>query len=162
MFQDITYGLRQLRKDAGFTAVAVLSLALGIGANSAIFQLVNSIRLKTLPVKDPKSLVWIDLQKGSKRSGWFSTRSARFTSAIADELIKEQQAFSDVILWSAARLNLANGGVAQYAESVYVSGNYFRTLGVEAQLGRTISAEDDSQACSSPGAVLSHSFWQRE
>src|SRR5438876_12297241 len=73
--QDLRYGARQLRLNPGFTAVAVLSLALGVGANTAIFQLVDAVRLRTLPVSKPQELVTIDFSKGSMRSGWFSTRT---------------------------------------------------------------------------------------
>ena len=92
--QDLRYGLRQLKQSPGFTAVAVLSLALGIGANTAIFQLVDAIRLKTLPVHNPKELVSIDFEKGSSRSGNFSTRSARLTYAQWEEIRARQQAFT--------------------------------------------------------------------
>ena len=77
--QDVRYGIRQLRQSPGFTLVAILSLALGIGANTAIFQLVNAIRLKMLPVQNPRELVAIDFEKKSMRAGWFSTRSAHLT-----------------------------------------------------------------------------------
>jgi hypothetical protein len=76
---DLRFGLRQLRLNPTFTAVAVLSLALGIGANTAIFQLIDAIRLRTLPVQKPQELAYIDLATGSWRSGWQSTRSARLT-----------------------------------------------------------------------------------
>ena len=77
--QDLRYGTRQLKQSPGFTLVAVLSLALGIGANSAIFQLIDAVRLRTLPVQNPEELVTIDFPDGSQRSGWFSTRNSRFT-----------------------------------------------------------------------------------
>ena len=77
---DLRFGLRQLRLNPTFTLVAVLSLALGIGANTAIFQLIDAIRLRTLPVEKPQELAYIDFAKGSRRSGWWSTRSANFTS----------------------------------------------------------------------------------
>src|SRR5437016_3167682 len=101
--QDLRYGVRQLRSSPGFTAVAVLSLALGIGANSAIFQLVNAVRLRTLPVADPQDLVTIDFGKGSSRSGWFSTRSARFTSVQWDQIHALTEPFTGTLAWSANR-----------------------------------------------------------
>ena len=75
--QDLRYGTRQLKQSPGFTLVAVLSLALGIGANSAIFQLIDAVRLRTLPVQNPEELVTIDFPDGSQRSGWFSERSEK-------------------------------------------------------------------------------------
>jgi hypothetical protein len=94
---DVVYGIRQLKQSPGFTVVAVLSLALGIGANTAIFQLVNAIRLKLLPVKDPGQLVVVDWNKGSSRAGRWSFRSANFTYTQWDLLRAQQKAFSDMI-----------------------------------------------------------------
>jgi predicted permease len=162
ILKDITYGIRQLRKAPAFTLVAVCSLALGIGANTAIFQLVNAIRLKSLPVQNPRELVSIDFEKGSMRSGWFSSRSARLSYAQWDQIRSQQQAFRGVLAWSATRFNLAQGGEARWAEGLYVSGDFFAVLGIRPALGRTFTAEDDTPACPSPGAVISYGFWQRE
>jgi predicted permease len=162
ILHDVRYGTRQLKQSPGFTLVAVLSLALGIGANTAIFHLVNAIRLKMLPVANPQELAYIDFAQGSARSGWFSTRNARFTYAHWQKIREEQKAFSGVLAWSATRFNLAAGGEARYAEGLFVSDGYFRHLGVNPQLGRTFSEGDDTSACSNPGAVLSHAFWERE
>ena len=124
--QDLRYGARQLRSNPGFTAVAVLSLALGVGANSAIFQLVNAVRLRTLPVANPQELATIDFTKNSPRSGNWSTRSARFTSAVWEKLHALTEPFSGIMAWSAMKFNLAQGGEARYAEGLYVSGDFFR------------------------------------
>jgi putative ABC transport system permease protein len=160
--QDLRYGARQLRLNPGFTAVAVLSLALGVGANTAIFQLVDAVRLRTLPVANSQELAMIDLPRGSMRSGWFSTRSARLTYAQWEEIRTRQQAFTGTLAWSATRFNLAAGGEARYAEGLYVSGDFFRVLGVPPILGRSFTADDDRPACGSPGAIVSYAFWQRE
>jgi predicted permease len=160
--QDLRYGVRQLRQSPGFTIVAVLSLALGIGANTAIFQLVDAVRIRTLPVRNPQELVYIDLPTGSTRSGWFSARSARLTYGHWEQIRAQQQAFTGVMAWSAARFNLSLGGEARYAEGLYVSGEFFHHLGVMPVLGRTFTAQDDTPPCPSPGAVLSYTFWQRE
>jgi putative ABC transport system permease protein len=160
--QDLRYGARQLKQSPGFTLVAVLSLALGIGANSAIFQLIDAVRLRTLPVQNPEELVTIDFPDGSQRSGWFSARNSRFTSGHWEQIQARQRAFSGVLAWSATRFNLTSGGEARYAEGLYVSGEFFRHLGVQPILGRAFNAEDDSATCASPGAVLSYGFWQRE
>src|SRR4051794_73622 len=100
VLQDIRYGARQLRQSPGFTFVAICSLALGIGANTAMFQLVEAIRLRTLPVQNPAELVTVDFDKGAVRAGWFSTRSARLTYAQWDQIRTQQQAFFGLIAWS--------------------------------------------------------------
>jgi putative ABC transport system permease protein len=159
---DLRFGLRQLRLNPTFTAVAVLSLALGIGANTAIFQLIDAIRLRPLPVGNPHELAYIDFVKNSRRSGWWSTRSANFTSAQWDSVRTLQQAFSGMIAWSAQQFNLTQGGKARYAEGLFVSGGFFSVLRVPAAIGRTFTAQDDQPGCGSPGAVISYSFWQSE
>src|ERR1043165_154911 len=133
---DVRYGLRQLRLNPMFTAVAVLSLALGIGANTAIFQLVNAIRLRSLPVANPQELAYIDYAPHSRRGGWWSTRSATFTSANWDSIRRHQESFSDVIAWSAKQFNLVLEGKVRYAEGLFVSGEFFRALGARAAVGR--------------------------
>lgn len=160
--QDILYGVRQLRSSPSFTAVAVLSLALGIGANTAIFQLVDAIRLKSLPVKNPETLAYIDYGPNSARAGWWSTRSARLTHTNWEKIAAAQQAFSGVFAWSAGRFNLANGGEPRYAEGLFVSGDFFDVLGARPILGRTIGPAEDTPDCGRAGAVISHAFWQRE
>ena len=159
---DLRFGLRQLRLNPMFTLVAVLSLALGIGANTAIFELIDAIRLRALPVKNPEQLAYLDYAKGSKRSGWWSTRSATFTSANWDSIQRHQEAFSDVIAWSAKQFNLVLEGKARYADGLFVSGGFFRVLGARAAVGRLLAAEDDQPGCGSPVAVIGYSFWQSE
>jgi putative ABC transport system permease protein len=160
--KDLRYGLRQLRQSPSFTIIAVLSLALGIGANTAMFQLIDAVRLRSLPVSHPEELVSIDFPAGSMRSGWFSTRSARFTYAHWQQIRDRQQAFTGVLAWSAAQFNLSPGGEVRNAEGLYVSGGFFQHLGVKPVLGRTFEEDEDSATCDNPGVVLSHAFWQRE
>ena len=159
---DLRFGLRQLRLNPTFAAVAVLSLALGIGANTAIFQLIDAIRLRALPVRNPQELAYLDFAKDSKRSGWWSTRSANFTSAQWESLRMHQQAFSGLMAWSAKQFNLAQGGKARYAEGLFVNGDFFNVLQVPPSIGRVFTPADDQPGCGSPGAVISYSFWQSE
>lgn len=160
--QDIRYGLRQLRLNPGFATVAILSLALGIGANTAMFQLLNAVRLRALPVESPEHLAIINFPPGTNRAGDFTSRSASLTFPLYESIRDTQQAFSGVFAWSAERFNLADGGEARPAEGLYVSKDFFRVLGVAPALGRGLSAEDDAGACSSNDVVLSHAFFQRE
>jgi len=162
LFQDLRFGLRQLRLNPLFALVAVLSLALGVGANTAVFQLIDAIRLQQLPVLNPKDLALLDFPRNAQRSGNWSTRSARFTYALWDEIRHRQDSFSDIMAWSATRFNLAPAGEARYAEGLFVSATFFSLLGAQPELGRTFSAADDVLGCGSPGAVLSYAFWQRE
>ncbi len=162
---DISYGLRQLRLNPGFAAVAVLSLALGIGANTAIFQLLDAIRLRGLPVKDPGQLVTI--VPGGKRgdffiAGAYTSREQAFSYAQMEELQKEQQAFSDMLTFWPTRFNLSKAGRSRYAEGLLVSPNFLKVLGVTPVAGRGFPPEDDKSACPSAPAIVSYGFWQRE
>jgi predicted permease len=159
---DLRFGLRQLRLNPTFAAVAVISLALGIGANTAIFQLIDAIRLRMLPVGNPQELAYLDFAKDSKRSGWWSTRSANFTSAQWNSLHRHQQAFSGLMAWSAKQFNLTQGGKTRYAEGLFVSGDFFNVLQIPATVGRVFTVADDQPGCGSPSAVISYSFWQSE
>ena len=163
LWQDFRYGFRQLFKDPSvFTIVAAASLALGIGANTAIFQLINAIRLKSLPVKDPQELVTVDFRKDASLGGSWSSRSARLTFAEFDQIRQNQQAFTGLFGWSASRFNMARGGEPHYAEGLYVSGDFFQQLGVNAALGRTFNTQDDNTTACSASAVLSYPFWQSQ
>jgi predicted permease len=160
--KDLRFGLRQLRLNPTFTIVSVLSLALGIGANTAIFQLIDAVRLRTLPVEKPQELAYIDFAKGSHKSGRFNTRSSHLTYAQWQQIHERPQAFRGTLAWSATQFNLAPGGESHFADGLFVSSDFFSVLGVSTVLGRTFTAQDDRAGCGSPGAVISYSFWQRE
>ena len=161
MIQDLRFGVRMLLKNKGFTAVAILSLALGIGANTAIFQLVNAVRLRMLPVRSPEELVEVRLadMKGARGGVW---RSPSVSFPIWEQIGERQQALSGVFAWGADRVNLAPGGEVRPARMLYVSGDFFRTLGVNAASGRLFTSEDDQRGCGAPGIIISHDFWRRE
>jgi putative ABC transport system permease protein len=159
---DLRYGLRQLRLNPLFTAVAVMSLALGIGANIAIFELIDAIRMRSIPVGSPQQLGYLDFAKNSKRSGWWSTRSAVFTSKQFDSIQRQQQAFSGLIAWSAKPFDLSREGKARYKEGLFVNGDFFSVLQVPAVVGRVFTAQDDQPNCGAPAAVIGYSFWQSE
>jgi putative ABC transport system permease protein len=162
MIQDLRFGIRMLLKNPGFTAVAVLSLALGIGANTAIFQLLNAVRLKTLPIKNAQELTQIRLTDISGTRGSKPARYPAVTNPIWEQIRDRQQAFSGLVAWGSADFNLAQGGEVRPAKGLWVSGDFFNVLGVQPELGRTFMTADDKRGCSAPGVVISHSFWQRE
>jgi predicted permease len=162
LFQDLRYGIRMLRNSPAFTSVALLSLALGVGANVAIFHLLDAVLLRSLPVKDPGGLVSVRIDHhGTGRSGQFNGRYPNLTNAQWEEIRSRQQAFSEVLAWGTSSFNLTSGGEGRYAQGILVSGNFFDMLGVKPILGRTFISEDDRRG-SAPTAVISYSFWQRE
>ncbi len=150
VMQDVRYAIRALRTSPGFAAVAILSLALGIGANTAIFSLIDSVILKTLPVSHPEQLLQVTIGE-----------SQFFTNPIWEQLRDRQDAFSGIFAYGFGRFNLVAGGEARYAQGAYMSGQFFDTLGLRAIIGRDFTTADDRRGC--PGtAVLSYSFWRTE
>jgi hypothetical protein len=134
--QDLRYAARAVRLEPGFFAVAILSLALGIGANTAIFHLLDAVRLRTLPVRNPRQLVEVDIGSDQKCcSGNFSTRRANFTYALWEQLRTHQQAFSGLFAWAAYSMNTTTGGQVRDIEGLYTSGGFFKILGVVPALG---------------------------
>ena len=176
LLQDLRYGLRQLRRNPGFTIVAILTLALGIGANTAIFSLIDAVILRSLPVQDPSQLVllrWSANQnrRGSINSSSFGDCDDSFRSAIASgctfpyPLLQTLQSETDVFSGITAfggpdDLVLGGNGPAIIARGEVVSGDYFSTLGVKAAVGRTLGPADNGPSAS-PAVVLSYAFWQR-
>lgn len=159
--KDVRLGMRQLRLNRGFAAVAILSLALGIGANTAIFELIDAVVLRTLPVPSPQTLADVRLLHEG-RVGNTVARQHEISTAIWEQLQKQQQAFSSVAAWSTEGFNLGRGGEARYADGLWVSGSFFDTLRVRPLLGRLFSTGDDHKGCGSEGVVISYSFWQRQ
>jgi predicted permease len=162
-WRDLRYGARLLRRNPTFAIVAILTLALGTGANAAIFQLVDAVRLRTLPVVNPHELVEITIEThGKGRTGGFMGRRPMQSNVLWERIRDSQQAFSSVMAWSPQRFDLADGGEVRPAEGLWVSGTFFDTLGVRASRGRLIGPADDVRGCASPGVVLSDAFWRRE
>ena len=150
IIQDLRYAIRALRSSPGFAAVAILSLALGIGANTAIFSLIDSVMLKTLPVRHPEEL--LEVTNSQYRD--------IFTNPVWEQIRDRQDVFSGIFAYTFTRFNTSSGGEVHYIEGSEVSGQYFETLGVNAVLGRPLAASDDKRGC--PGAaVLSYDYWQR-
>jgi putative ABC transport system permease protein len=162
MFQDLHFGVRMLLKNKSFTAVAVLSLAIGIGANTAIFQLIDAVRLRTLPVKAPNELAEVRLADMKGARGGFAHSYPTVTNPIWEQIRDRQEGFAGISAWGADTANLAPGGEERPARMLYVSGDFFDTLGVQATLGRVLTTADDQRGCGTPGVVISNGFWQRE
>lgn len=160
--KDLRHGARQLRLNPGFAAVAILSLALGIGANSAIFQLINALRLRSLPVADPEQLVAIATGEDFFASGWFEGRNSRLTYAQLEQIAARQQAFLGIVAFGTWRFNLSRGGEARYAEGLFATPNFLDVLGVAPMLGSWLTGATDAYDCSEAGALLDYRFWQRE
>jgi putative ABC transport system permease protein len=163
LWRDLKYGARLLRLNPGFAVVAILSLALGIGANTAIFQLLDAVRIRTLPVASPEQLVEIRIADPvGGRTGQFSGRRPSLTNPLWEQVRDRQQVFSDAFAWSGFGFDLTMSGEARTAQGLWVSGDFFKGLGVPALLGRTLTAADDRRGCAAPPAVLGYGFWQRE
>ena len=161
-WQDLRYATRQLRASPLFTAAAILSLALGIGANTAIFQLIDAVRLRTLPVKNPQEIARVAIDHRGSASGNFSTRYPDLTYAMWEQIRKQQQGFAEVFAWGPNVFNIAPGGEVHNVQGLWVSGEFFETLGIAPALGRLLGPEDDQPGCGSPSVTISYSFWQRE
>ena len=150
---DVRYALRALRASPAFSLVAILSLGLGIGANTAIFSLINAVVLRSLPVVHPDELVQLTLGADD--------RQGIFTNPIWEQIRDRQDVFSGVFAYGNSSFNLASGGEVRHARGVSVSGDFFSTLGVQPAAGRLLTRSDDVRGCS-PIAVLGYGFWQSE
>lgn len=162
VLQDLRYGARLLRRYPTFTAVAVLTLALGTGANTAIFQLVDAVRLRTLPVPNPEELVEIRIGEAPNgRTGSFMSRRPLLTYPQWTLLRDDAQPFASIAAWSTVGLDLASGGEVRPVEGLWVSGGFFDTLAIRPALGRLLSPNDDRPGCGAGAAVISDGFWHR-
>src|SRR5438445_133510 len=161
MLHDPRYAMRILRRNPPLAVVAILALSLGTGANAAIFQLVDALRLRSLPVEKPHELVSIGIDRhGTGRVGRGYGGRSIFTEPLWKEIRSQQQAFSSLFAWGNGVWDLSGGGEAVLANGFYVSGGFFAALGVRAQIGRLFTEQDDQKGCGSSGVVLSHGFWQ--
>ena len=148
LWQDIRYAVRMMRKAPGFTAIAVLSLALGVGANAAIFSLVNTVLLRPLPVEEPERLISI----------YPTTRDGEVQAFSYPDYVDfrdRNDVLSGVFVTRFAPVSLSREGVNERVWGYIVSGNYFDVLGMRAINGRMLSPEDDKTLGAHPVAVLS-------
>jgi putative ABC transport system permease protein len=160
LHRDVRYALRRLIKNPGFTVVVVVTLALGIGANAAIFSVVNSLLLRSLPVTEPQRLVTISSDSAVSRG---FNAGAGWNYMMWDQLRQRAGVFDGAFAWTTNRFNLAQSGEIQPADGIYASGDFFTTLGVPALLGRTFTSADDKRGGGPDGpvAVISYGLWQR-
>ena len=159
--QDLRYALRQLRRFPGFIVTAVLILALGIGANAAIFELLDAVRLRSLPVEDPQSLALVHIDGGNRGFGIIQNPDG-LSYAVWHEFQSHQQGFSGVFAWGNANVQLGRGIDKKPIHSVLVTGGTFSTLGVIPARGRLFNASDDRPGCGIVGAVISDGFWKAQ
>ena len=160
--QDLRYGARILRKSPGFTAVAVLTLALGIGANTAIFSLTYQILLRQLPVQHPEELVI--LRSPGPHNGHTSSdgdNANSFSYPMYKELRGRDTVFSSLLARFPVSLSVAGPGFSERADGELVTGNYFEVLGINPALGRLFNQQDETSAGADTVAVLSYGYWTR-
>jgi predicted permease len=175
LVQDVRYGLRTLARSPGLTATVLLSLGLGIGANTAIFSLIDAVLLKAMPVRNPHELALLSWSSHSWAEGIMSNvagemdqdkagrmTSTSFSYAVYDQMRNQSQVFSGILALAGndSQLNLGYQGEPGRADGELVSGTFFSTLDVEPILGRTITPHDD-RFDSSPVALISYGYWER-
>jgi len=150
---DIRDAVRALRASPVVTSVAVLSLALGIGANTAIFSILDSLMIRTLPVRDPQRLAVLALGNEGQDA---------FTNPIWEQVRAHRDLVDDAFAWSNGRLNVSQTAQTEYIDGIWASGRFFDALGVQAILGRTFQEADDARGGGPDGpvAVVSYRFWQ--
>jgi putative ABC transport system permease protein len=160
MRQDVRYAVRTLRRAPAFTMTAIITLALGIGATTAVFSLINGVLLRELPVKDPHRLATISshlaIRQGRPAGGGWSY-------PMWEALRDRAQAFDGAFVWMPQRLNLAKRGEMQLVDGLITTSDFFSTVGVPAMLGRTFTTSDDLRGGGPDGpvTVISNAFWQR-
>jgi predicted permease len=157
LWQDLRFGARMLAKQPIFTLIAVFSLALGIGANTAIFSLLDALLLKPLPVKQPEQLVGVNAALPSKPGRGYSS----FSYPVFREMREKNSVFSGLFARSGLQMSMSASGQTERVRGEVVSGNFFSVLGLNPQLGRLLTEADDQTPGAHPVAVLSFNFWQR-
>jgi predicted permease len=165
LLQDFRFALRTLRKSWGFTLTAILTLALGIGANTAIFQLLNAVRLRNLPVANPTALAGICVKDGTRGFGMTSTGGydTMLSYPMWEQIRLHQDSFSGAFAWAQSNwVSVGEGGQERPAQILLVSGEIFSVLGVPPARGRLFTEKEDQRNCGLPGVVISYPFWQSE
>jgi predicted permease len=157
--RDTRHGLRLLRRSPIFTIVAILSLALGIGANAAIFQLIDTIRLRSLAIANPQELAEVRAE-GPQAFGTYAGINSKATYPLWELIRAHQNAFSAMFAWGDDQFFVGRGAEARRAHGLWVSGDFFPALGISPVRGRLLGPDDDRRGCGAGSAVISHAFWQ--
>jgi hypothetical protein len=161
IFNDVRYAIRQLRKTPGFTLVCVLTLALGIGANTAVFSVMNAVLLRSLPVADAARVVYLRTSNPPRGTGTIDSNET-FSYPVYDALRQQSRALSAVIAFaplSTGKVAVRYGAQPEEAEGDMVSGAFFSGLGVRLARGRGFTAQDEKDHA--PVAVISYNYWTR-
>lgn len=159
LWQDIRYGTRMLFKSRAFTIVAVLSLALGIGANTTIFTLINTVLLQSLPVAEPAQLMSVFGTDENNKGNQLDFAPVSYPNYV--DYRDQNDVFSGLLVFGGVGMSLSGTGEPEQINGLMVSGNYFDLLGVKAARGRTFLPEEDATPGTHPVIVLSHGLWQR-
>src|SRR5262252_4788431 len=158
MWKDLAYSVRALSRSPVLTSIAVLSLALGIGVNTAIFSLLDQVVLRSLPVRDPESLLLLHREFSPNGTSSSDNNESVFSYPMYRDLRDHDPAFAGVIARMGAPVRFTTGGGTESARAEVVSGNFFGVLGVGAAAGRVLTPEDDAAPGAHPVAVLSHQY----
>src|SRR6185436_614043 len=155
-YQDVRYALRRLRKNPGFSFVMIATLALGIGANAAMFSLTDRVLLQRLPVSNPDQLAVVGTRTPAEPE-----LERSFSYPMYQDLRDRNSVFSGVIARGGAQMNVSYGDQTTRVAAELVSGNYFDVLGVRPVAGRLLTQDDDRNLGGHPVAVISYGFWQK-
>jgi predicted permease len=161
LIRDMRYGIRLLARTPVFAIVAILSLALGIGANAAIFHLIDSLQLRSLPIVKPQELAEVRAD-GVHAFGVSQDFNAEATYPVWEQIRATQTAFVRLFAWGNATLLVGQGADIRRARGLWVSGDFFPALGIVPERGRLLTADDDRRGCGAGPAVISHGFWQTQ
>jgi predicted permease len=162
LWRDLRYAVRGFAKSRAFTAMAILTLALGIGANTAVFQLIDALRLRSLPIQRPEELANLAIAGGNGGFGVSDGPYANFTLPMWQEVRRHHEPFSGVFAWRSSGELVGKLNEAKHAAGIEVSGEFFNVLGVTPWQGRLIEPQDESGECTISKVAVSYPFWRSE
>jgi predicted permease len=162
LFQDFRDALRQLRLSPAFALVAISSLALGIGANTAIFQLLDAVRLRNLPIPSPQELAELRIVGGNHGFGVTNGQYAQLTRPVWREIREHHEPFSGIFAWSIYEERIGKGANSRSVRALEVSREFFPVLGVQPWRGNLVMSQNEESACTISGVVVSYPYWQSQ